>query len=148
MAAPKITWYAKMKDDLKFSQQKTIYAGTCTCNDSITVNIQVWNNRYGLTEVDMLKNFNFVMYFKDLEDSALLENCSIYYKEEKISLNIENKKIIFNLNKDISGKENDGSSTNQNNVGNFIAFDFVFENTSQRIKENDLKQLVLEIVEK
>lgn len=148
MESPKITWYAKLKDETTFQSTNDIYAGTCIYDDSITVNIQIWNNRYGLTEVEMLKNFNFVMYFMNLEDSALLKNCEIYHKGKKLVTTIENNKVIFDPQKNISGKINNGSSTDKNNAGNFIALDFVFKNDNQTIKENDLKQLIFEIVHK
>ena len=148
MELPQITWYAKLTSEENFKQTDLVYAGAITPNNYLTVDIQLWNNRWGESDVETLSDFNILMYFQDVEDSALLENCSIFYNGAEVDIEIENKKALVKFAKApiLSGKANDGSSLNEDNSGNFISLQFIFTTSSQRLKENDLKHLILEIV--
>lgn len=148
MKTPRISWYAKMDYGDIFQPKSSIYAGTYLIGETIDINIQLWNNRYGETDVESLTNFNLLMYFKDFEDSSLLDSCSIYLDNTLLPMNIDNGKAVINFanSVSISGKANDGSSTNINNRENFISLTVSFTNDNQTLKEHDLKQLVLEIV--
>ena len=147
--APKISWYSKLSTDAKFAETEELYAGTHRPNKEIRVNIQLWNNRWGKTDVQDLTNFLIIMYFHDAEDAALLENCIIEYKNKEVTKQIENNTatLLFDSEIAISGKANDGNSSTEATQQNYISFDFVFSATDKRLKEDDLKSLFFEIVE-
>ena len=68
MNLPQITWYAKLTSEENFKQTDLVYAGAITPNNYLTVDIQLWNNRWGESDVETLSDFNILMYFQDVED--------------------------------------------------------------------------------
>ena len=69
MDKPVITWYARMGED-QFQADMSFYAGTYTKAARLSVDIQVWNNRWGVQDAQDLPNAVINFYFDSLEDSA------------------------------------------------------------------------------
>ena len=147
MASPKITWYTKLVEDDEFEAGQQFYAGTYTDDNPIMLEIHLWNNRYGATDVDDLKDFELEFYFDKEEDSKLLDYCSIAVKgkEETTFRKVGNRGIVqFSTPITISGKKNDGDP--ETDTENYIALTFKFSAYGKNLKENDLKSLFMEVV--
>ena len=148
MQEPIITWYAKLTEDSQFRQTDEIYAGTYTPNNSIQVNLQIWNNRWGTIDVADLTDFTIHMYFNEVEDTSLFNYCTIVLNKSDI-LNLtkaDNRRILEFPNEiTLSGKKNNGTS--KENANNYLNLDIVFQAPKDvKLKEKDLKSLFFEIV--
>lgn len=146
MDKPIISWYSRIGDET-YQAQSELYAGTYTKEEKISVDIQIWNNRWGTEEVETLENFSLNIYFDTLEDSVLLQCCRVILGGlDELSLIITGQKatVAFPDTVKLSGMKNDGSSANSSD--NYIALTFEFEASNYRLKENDLKSLYFEII--
>ena len=146
---PKLTWYTKKLTDEKFSVDPQVYAGTYTDNDQIIMDIQLWNNRWGTETVDDLKNYDICIFFDRVEDSVLLDYITIMYNGNTVGQSITGKKAIlqFGDNKPVlKGTKNNGSSAD--NPKNFLELRFIFSAEGQRLKDNDLKSLYFEVLDR
>jgi hypothetical protein len=149
MNKPKISWYAKRLSDEKYSVESRFYAGKYTDNDQIIVDIQLWNNRWGAETVEDLKNYDICLFFDRVEDSALLDMCTIIYNNSySVPYNISGRKAILEMETKpvIKGTKNNGSSAD--NPNNFLQFRFIFNGGGLRLKDNDLKSLYFEVIER
>ena len=149
MKEPKITWYARLDKEEEYTQTDSIYAGSYTHDiDFLSVQMQIWNNRWGTKDVKALSNFNIYIYFENEEDYSLLQYCTVVLNDSDIlSINKTNKIGVLTLpdNIEISGIANDG--TEDKNPNNFISLEFRFKTPKEiKLKENDLKSLYLEIM--
>lgn len=147
--APKLSWYTKKLNDEKFSVDPQVYAGTYTDNDQIVMDIQLWNNRWGTETVDDLKNYDICFFFDKVEDSTLLSFITIMYKGNSVGYSISGRKAVLQFGEDrpiLSGTKNNGSSAD--NPNNFLEFRFVFSAEGQRLKDNDLKSLYFEVMDR
>lgn len=146
MNNPNITWYAKIGDSTYEARQE-IYAGTYTKEEKISVDIQIWNNRWGTEDVEAVSDFALNIYFDSLEDSALLQCCRILLGgKDDLSLIISGQKatVSFPSTVTLDGVKNDGTSANSKT--NYISLTFEFDAPEYKLKENDLKSLYFEIV--
>ena len=88
------------------------------------------------------------MFFKDKEDTALFEYCTVIFNGGDI-LGMERTEdkmtLVFPKKVTLSGQKNDGTS--KKNPNNFISLQFVFQAGDAELKEHDLKSLFLEIVQ-
>ena len=142
---PQITWFVKMGDE-PFKSQKEIYAGTYSKENKLVVDMQLWNNRYGIVDADTLEGFTINMYFDNLEDSALLSCCKVILgDQDELPLIIRGQKatISFPTEIKLSGAKNNGALSN---AANYIKLTFEFAAEEYRLKENDLKSLFFEII--
>ena len=149
MEQPNITWYAKLDKEEQFEATTDFYAGTYTPSHKISVDIQVWNNRFGLKDVETLSNFYILAYFENIEDSALFDYCTVALNNSIIlDLKKSGKKVILDLPDTISlsGTKNDGKL--QGNESHYLNLEFVFDAEGEKLKENDLKSLFFQIVQK
>lgn len=146
MDKPIISWYSRIGEET-YQAQSELYAGTYTKEEKVSVDIQIWNNRWGTEDVEDLNNFALNIYFDTLEDSALLQCCKVILGGfDELSLIITGQKatVSFPDTVKISGTKNDGSSINSKR--NYLALTFEFAAPEYRLKENDLKSLYFEIV--
>lgn len=149
MASPKISWYAKLLSDERYSVEPRFYAGRYTDNNQIVVDIQLWNNRWGSTTVDDLKDYDICFFFDRVEDSSLLDMCTVVYNNAStVSFSVSGRKAILQMdNKPVlKGTKNNGSSTD--NPNNFMQLRFIFDANGERLKDNDLKSLYFEVLER
>lgn len=149
MASPKISWYAKLLSDERYSVDHRFYAGKYTDNDQIVVDIQLWNNRWGSTTVNDLKDYDICFFFDRVEDSALLDMCTIVYNNANtVSFNVSGRKAILQMDDKpvLKGTKNNGSSAD--NPNNFMQLRFIFDASGERLKDNDLKSLYFEVLER
>ena len=148
-AKPIISWYAKKISDAKYSVEPRFYAGKYSDNDPIVVDIQLWNNRWGTTTVSDLTNYDICFFFDRIEDSSLLEYCNVLLNStDSLLFSVSGNKAILEIeNKPtLKGTKNNGSSAD--NPDNYLQLRFVFSATGARLKDNDLKSLYFEVIER
>lgn len=136
-----ITWHIKENDG--YVQDEEYYLGSFNSETSITLEVQVWNNRYGQKTIDSIDNARLAIYFENMEDSILFNYCSIeveYGSPEKPT--IELNKVAYPIGK-LSGEMNNGISNDQNrhNYKNVI---IRFEKFPKNLKDG-LKNMFLDI---
>lgn len=147
MSEAKIEWYTRAGSDEKFALDNDVYAGTYTEGHPIIVDLQLWNNRWGTVDVDPLSDFYINIYFKNIEDSALLDYCTVILNNsENLSMTRSGNRmtLIFPKPVTLSGVKNDGTS--KNNPNHFINLQFIFQADGADLKDNDLKALFFEII--
>ena len=143
-----LSWYTKLENESNYAPTQEKFIGTYTALTPLKVNIQLWNNRYGEEDADDLKNFSLRLGFRSFEDSALLDKAQLTLASGQIlPEQIMGDKKIFILpnNVIISGRKNNGEVNE--NEDNFISFVLEFNlDTKIQLKENDLKDMYLEVV--
>ena len=149
MEDPKITWYAKLNKETQYEETNDYYAGSYTPGHAIDVDIQIWNNRFGLDDVATLSDFYIVVSFDRVEDSSLFDYCTIVLNDANISpLKKNGKKAVLELPDTVklSGTKNDG--TLDSNVDHYMNLEFQFDAEGTKLKENDLKDMYFQIIQK
>ena len=147
MAEPILTWFGKTSDETDFEYGEKLYAGTHREGHLVNAQFQLWNNRWGATDVDDFKNFALKLRFYHAEDASLLKYCSVSLSgEESLDMSIEGNYAILTIPHTVvlSGKKNEGDSSTCHD--NYIELHFEFDAERQILKENDLKSLFIEIV--
>lgn len=149
MEEAKISYSAKISETEKYEDLNEIYGGTYTKNNPIEIDIQIWNNKYGTTEVKTLNNFALNIYFDKYEDASLLNFLTVVYNDiEEMSLNYGDGYVVANFLDvvSISGLPNNGNEINKDN---YIKLKLIFnvDNDNIELKTKDLKTINLEIVE-
>ncbi len=149
MEDPKITWYAKLNKETQYEETNDYYAGSYTPGHAIDVDIQIWNNRFGLDDVATLSDFYIVVSFDRVEDSSLFDYCTIVLNDANIiPLKKNGKKAVLELPDTVklSGTKNDG--TLDSNVDHYMNLEFQFDAEGTKLKENDLKDMYFQIIQK
>ena len=146
MGNPNITWYARQNSDA-YQADSEFYAGTYTKEKALTVDMQIWNNRWGVNDVDDIENAVIVFYFETIEDSSLLKSCVITLNgNDQLTTTVKNSRGFVVLNRKIDGKKNNGDDANVDNTGNFVNITFSFSAANYTLKENDIKNLYFEVI--
>ena len=148
MTLPVITYSAKISSSDVFQDQEEIYGGTYTKETPVSVDIRIWNNKFGLAEVQDLENFAINFYFSDLEDSVLLKYLNVVVNNsEEMILDIKDNVATATFFNSIvlKGSPNNGNDTD---TDNYIDLKVTFDATNDNIqlKSNDIKSLFIEIV--
>jgi hypothetical protein len=76
MNSPQITWYI-VEPDNSLVPYDDFYAGSYRPSETVELNLQVWNNRWGQENVQNAVSCRLAIYFDTIEDSALLNLCSV-----------------------------------------------------------------------
>ena len=143
-----LSWYTKLENESNYAPTQEKFIGTYTALTPLKVNIQLWNNRYGEEDADDLKNFSLRLGFRSFEDSALLDKAQLTLASGQIlpgQITGDKKIFILPNNVIISGRKNNGEVNE--NEDNFISFVLEFNlDTKIQLKENDLKDMYLEVV--
>lgn len=143
-----LTWYSKLSTETDYESNNEKYLGTATSASSLTVNLRLWNNRYGTEDTSNLTNFALRLSFSTVEDSKLLQYCSVTYNNATCSQKtVGNHAIVtFPSGTNISGSANNGVTSE--NPNNYLDFQLKFAvDDNSILKENDLKNLYIEIIE-
>lgn len=148
MHLPVITYSAKISSDDSYNDRGEIYGGTYTKSNPVSIDLRIWNNKYGLAEVDDLENFAINFYFGDYEDSSLLKYLSVVYNSmQELPLGIKDNvatATFFDLVR-LSGAPNNGNDTD---TDNYIDLKITFNTGDDdiQLKSQDIKSLFVEIV--
>ena len=148
MTGPLITYSAKIHDHEKYDDTLDLFAGTYTPNTPVAVDIRIWNNKYGVFDVEDLKNFALNFYFSDFEDKTLLEYLRVTYnnlEEMKITVSNGIATGTFYDEITISGKANNGEENDRENYVDLLV-EFDIPDKSVQLKNEDMKSLFVEII--
>ena len=63
MLKPVITYSAKIHSFKSYDDTNEIFAGTYTHSSPIAIDVRIWNNRYGVFDVEDLRDFALNFYF-------------------------------------------------------------------------------------
>lgn len=144
MMAPKTTWYVLEDIDglFEYSPKRTHdMEGSYAPGDTLSVKIQLWNNRLGMEDVQDATNAKLVIFFKNYEDNYLLKLCKVKLNNEEAKpVTIDMDRGIFNLGT-ISGGANNGSDLN---TDNYVEFELQIGAIPINVK-SELKGLVLDV---
>lgn len=141
MNQPSISWYIKEDDD--YVQDNDYYLGSFSSSSDILIKIQVWNNRYGNESVEDIENARLSIYFDTVEDSSLLQYCTISINnDEFIKPEIYLNRATINIGT-LLGTFNSGMD-NEKNIDNYKNIIVKFSNMPTNLK-NGLKNLFLDI---
>ena len=148
MTGPLITYSAKIHDHEKYSDTLDLFAGTYTPNTPIAVDIRIWNNKYGIFDVEDLKDFALNFYFSDFEDKTLLEYLKVTYNNlEEMKMTVSNGIATgtFFDSVTISGKANNGEENDRENYLDLL-LELDIPDKSVQLKNEDMKSLFVEIL--
>ncbi len=144
MMAPKTTWYVLEDIDglFEYSPKRTHdMEGSYAPGDTLSVKIQLWNNRLGMEDVQDAINAKLVVFFKNYEDNYLLKLCKVKLNNEEAKpVTIDMDRGIFNLGT-ISGGANNGSDLN---TDNYVEFELQIGAIPMNVK-SELKGLILDV---
>ena len=144
MMAPKTTWYVLEDIDglFEYSPKRTHdMEGSYAPGDTLSVKIQLWNNRLGMEDVQDATNAKLVIFFKNYEDNYLLKLCKVKLNNEEAKpVTIDMDRGIFNLGT-ISGGANNGSDLN---TDNYVEFELQIGAIPVNVK-SELKGLILDV---
>lgn len=138
---PKISWY--ILEDEDYIQDNEYYLGSFSPSTDIKLKVQVWNNRYGKSNVESIVNARLAIYFESIEDSMLLDYCTVSLNDS------EHNKIPIMFGKGIvdigllSGNSNNGMDV-VDNVYNHKNISIVFKDFPANLK-NGIKNMFLDI---
>lgn len=142
--APKTTWYVLEDIDglFEYSPKRTHdMEGSYAPGDTLSVKIQLWNNRLGMEDVQDATNAKLVIFFKNYEDNYLLKLCKVKLNNEEAKpVTIDMDRGIFNLGT-ISGGANNGSDLN---TDNYVEFELQIGAIPMNVK-SELKGLILDV---
>ena len=144
MMAPKTTWYVLEDIDglFEYSPKRTHdMEGSYAPGDTLSVKIQLWNNRLGMEDVQDATNAKLVVFFKNYEDNYLLKLCKVKLNNEEAKpVTIDMDRGIFNLGTR-SGGANNGSDLN---TDNYVEFELQIGAIPMNVK-SELKGLILDV---
>lgn len=144
MMAPKTTWYVLEDIDglFEYSPKRTHdMDGSYAPGDTLSVKMQLWNNRLGMEDVQDATNAKLVIFFKNYEDNYLLKLCKVKLNNEEAKpVTIDMDRGLFNLGT-ISGGANNGSDLN---TDNYVEFELQIGAIPMNVK-SELKGLVLDV---
>lgn len=141
MEQPIINWFI-IEDDEQ-TQQEEYYLGSFNSNAEISLQLQIWNNRYGTKYAQSISNAKLVLFFETLEDSALLNYCTVNTEEGgDMKPNMELNKASIYIG-ELNGDPNNGVDSDKNK-NHFKNVTITFKNFPSNLKEG-LKNLFIDI---
>ena len=144
MMAPKITWYVLEDIDgvYDYSPKRTHdMEGSYAPGHTMSLKIQLWNNRLGSEDVLDAVNAKLVVFFKNYEDNYLLKLCKVKLNQQDAkSLVIDMDRGLVDLGY-ISGGANNGSDLN---TDNYVEFELQIGPIPSNVK-SELKGLILDV---
>lgn len=137
----KITWY--ILEDEEYIQDDEYYLGSFSPDSEIQLKVQVWNNRYGKNNVESIPNARLAIYFDSIEDSMLLEYCTVSINDNNFTkIPVMFGKGIIDIGL-LSGNSNNGMDI-IDNIYNFKNISISFKGFPTNLK-NGIKNMFLDI---
>lgn len=137
----KITWY--ILEDEEYIQDDEYYLGSFSPDSEIQLKVQVWNNRYGRNNVESIPNARLAIYFDSIEDSMLLEYCTVSINDNNFTkIPVMFGKGIIDIGL-LSGNSNNGMDI-IDNIYNFKNISISFKGFPTNLK-NGIKNMFLDI---
>ena len=145
---PRISYSAKIHSFEDYDDTNELYGGTYTKNNPIAIDIRIWNNKYGVVDVEDLMDFSLVFYFDNYEDNALLKFLNVEYgnpQDFQLSVSETSATGTFFNDVIISGKANNGDDADTINYLD-LYLEFRLPDETISLKQLDLKSLYMEVV--
>ena len=145
---PRISYSAKIHSFEDYDDTNELYGGTYTKNNPIAIDIRIWNNKYGVVDVEDLRDFSLVFYFDHYEDNALLKFLNVEYgnpQDFQLSVSETSATGTFFNDVIISGKANNGDDADTINYLD-LYLEFRLPDETISLKQLDLKSLYMEVV--
>jgi hypothetical protein len=140
MKDPQISWYV-LEDEI-LTPYEEYYAGSYRPNDVLEIQMNVWNNRWGQETVKDVQQGTIAVYFDTIEDSYLLNLCSISIDNGDFkALTITSNRGCISLGKILFGEANVGSA---NSKDNYAKITLKFGPVTDGMK-NSLKNLYVDL---
>lgn len=138
-----LTWCLVDKESELETIEESYYLGCYTpLNTIIDIKLQAWNNRFGQEKISDIENPILNIYFDTLEDSKLLEYCSVKIDDQPFKkIDIVSNVGSIPLNRLLSGEVNMGE---QDSYNNYCSICIRFSNFEKNMK-NGLKNLIVDI---
>jgi len=147
MDKAKISWSIKNVNNT-YDQTNDYYCGTYIKGiNTISVDIRIWNNRYGTAAVETANNIKLFLSFSNQEDNSLLKYISVATNslQGDISETENGATVTFIDPINLSGSANNGSE--QDSPNNFIDMNISFDyKGTLDLKNNDFKNLFIKVV--
>ena len=147
MDKAKISWSIKNVNNT-YDQTNDYYCGTYIKGvNTISVDIRIWNNRYGTSAVETANNIKLFLSFSNQEDNSLLKYISVATNslQGDITETVDGATVTFIDPINLSGIANNGSE--QDNPNNFIDMNITFDyKGTLDLKNNDFKNLFIKVV--
>jgi hypothetical protein len=147
LAEPVITWLVKKTSDIDYMEKENYFAGNYSPHNGISLDLRIWNNRYGSEPVQNLEHFGIAMKFDSYEDSALFNYMEcIINNAELLSPSVVAGEALIVIPEEVvlSGAVNDGAPINTDNYMSLSIKINLPGNIT--IKSNDLKNLSFDII--
>jgi gamma-glutamyl phosphate reductase len=93
MINPNISWYIKEQE--AYIQDEEYYLGSFTSNSEISLSVQVWNNRYGSSDIDSIDEAieHIDKYGTKHSESIVTEN---YTNAQKFLMSVDAAAVYVN----------------------------------------------------
>lgn len=144
---PIISYEVKRSSLENFVETDNYYGGTITKENSVEVDIRIWNNKGGTSDVDDLENFVLNLRFANIEDAILLNYIDVIRGELETPITEIRDNIMtvtFIKEAIIKGTSNYGEDSD---VVNYLPLKLIIKNTADlQLKDLDEKTLYLEII--
>lgn len=134
----KLSWY--VKDESSYTLTNNYYAGDINADIISQIDVRVYNNRFGTTNVDTVPaNAKLIVKTITLDDAYLIDLIQISINNGLATnlTKIDETSGYITINNQISG--------NINAVNNYLDISVIIPSTKYRINDN-IKNIVLDIV--
>ena len=145
---PIISYSAKIHSFEGYDDTNELYGGTYTKNNPIAIDIRIWNNKYGVVDVEDLRDFSLVFYFENYEDNALLKFLNVEYENPQdfqLSVSDDSATGTFFNDVIISGRANNGDDADTINYLD-LYLEFKLPDETISLKQLDIKSLYMEVI--
>ena len=145
---PRISYSAKIHSFEGYDDTNELYGGTYTKNNPIAIDIRIWNNKYGVVDVEDLRDFSLVFYFENYEDNALLKFLNVEYENPQdfhLSVSDDSATGTFFNDVIISGRANNGDDADTINYLD-LYLEFKLPDETISLKQLDIKSLYMEVI--
>lgn len=140
----KISWFIKEND--VYSEKKEHHAGTFRKDEKIVINMQAWNNRWGVKDAEDIISPVLSFRFDSFEDNALLRLCKVIVNQSlELPVTVKDNSAVVVVGETIIGRSNDGDENSYENKNNFIDIRLEIDIRDRDLKENDLKKMYFEL---
>jgi hypothetical protein len=109
---PNIMYY--IKEDSVLTPYEEYYAGSYAPGSTVNFEVQIWNNRFGTTDVGDAYNPRVILFFDSIENTVLLNYCTVTVDGSQLPIVMELDKGRIDIGRNLSGKANSASASKDN----------------------------------
>lgn len=134
MSKPQISWYILEEDDTE-NPTDDYYAGNYDWEDTVDLDIRIWNNRWGDEDVNNARDIVLELKFFYNEQNKLLKNIEIEEEGQKLEVQVLENIAKTKIKKTLSGRKH--SLNEYENEDNYVDINIkipIEENTRPEVK--------------